>query len=185
MKANGFELQLLTQEHTAAFKADMQHAFRQGAEEGLGYTDAEILPESHIDHSLSTPGAIAYVAIMDGNLVGGAIVVIHPDTQHNHLDFLYVKDGIRNKGLGLAIWRKIEALHPDTKVWETCTPYFDKRNIHFYTNKCAFHIVEFYNEHHQDPHDRQEHPQAADCFTGMFRFEKVMPHPAIHRLESE
>lgn len=28
------------------------------------------------------------------------------------------------------------------------TPYFEVRNIHFYVNKCGFHIVEFFNEHH-------------------------------------
>lgn len=25
----------------------------------------------------------------------------------------------------------------------TCTPYFEKRNIHFYVNKCGFYIVEY------------------------------------------
>ncbi len=24
-----------------------------------------------------------------------------------------------------------ERLYPETKVWETCTPYFETRNIHF------------------------------------------------------
>ncbi|ADD42351.1 hypothetical protein Snas_2674 [Stackebrandtia nassauensis DSM 44728] len=36
-----------------------------------------------------------------------------------------------------------------------------QRNIHFYVNKCGFHIVEFFNEHHPDPHDL---PGAADRF---------------------
>ena len=27
-----------------------------------------------------------------------------------------------------------------------------KRNIHFYVNRCGFHIVEFFNEKHPDPH---------------------------------
>ena len=44
------------------------------------------------------------------------------------------------------MWDEIEKMHPYTKVWETCTPYFEKRNIHFYVNKCGFHIVEFWNE---------------------------------------
>ena len=33
------------------------------------------------------------------------------------------------------------------------TPYFEVRNIHFYVNKCGFHIVEFFNEHHPAPSD--------------------------------
>lgn len=67
---------------------------------------------------------------------------------------------------------EIEKLHPETKVWETCTPYFDKRNIHFYINCCGFHAVEFYNKHHPDPN----FPEDADdeMFDGMFRFQKRM-----------
>ena len=30
-------------------------------------------------------------------------------------------------------------------------PHFDRRNIHFYINRCGFHAVEFFNEHHPDP----------------------------------
>ena len=58
-----------------------------------------------------------------------------------------------SKGIGYAAWQEVERLYPDTKVWETCTPYFETRNIHFYVNKCGFHIVEFFNSHHPDPHD--------------------------------
>ena len=86
------------------------------------------------------------------------------------LDFLYVKSGIQSKGIGLKIWNAIEKLHPDTKVWETVTPYFEKRNIHFYINRCGFAAVEFFNPHHKDltiPDDMI----GGDYF---FRFEKVM-----------
>ncbi len=48
----------------------------------------------------------------------------------------YVKHGVQSKGI----------------VWETGTPYFERRNIHFYVNKCGFHIVEYYNEKHPDPY---------------------------------
>ena len=34
------------------------------------------------------------------------------------------------------------------REWELVTPHFEVRNIHFYVNKCGFHIVEFFNEHH-------------------------------------
>lgn len=64
------------------------------------------------------------------------------------------------------------------KIWETCTPYFEKRNIHFYVNRCDFHIVEFFNSHHPDPHDPESGEKNAyggeDGFDGMFRFEKRM-----------
>ena len=115
----------------AEYKKEMQRAFQLGAEAEYGETDMQILPEADIDRALSTDGAIAYAAVLDDDIVGGAIVVIDEQTQHNHLDFLFVKVGIQSKGIGQAIWSEIERLHPDTKVWETCTPYFEKRNITF------------------------------------------------------
>ena len=61
-------------------------------------------------------------------------------------------------------------MFPEVKVWETCTPYFEKRNIHFYVNRCGFHIVEYFNQFHKDPNDDEK----GDDFDGMFRFEKRM-----------
>ena len=171
-----FQLIPLDAEHIKQFKSDMQAAFQQGAEDGFGTMEESILPESHIDRSLSAQGAIAYEALIDGEMVGGAIVVIDSETQHNHLDFLYVKNGVQSKGAGHLIWTAIENLHPETKVWETCTPYFEKRNVHFYVNRCGFHIVEFFNKYHLDPNDPDETDEAPDneYFDGMFRFEKAM-----------
>ena len=60
-------------------------------------------------------------------------------------------------------------------LWETVTPYFEQRNIHFYVNRCGFAIVEFFNAHHPDPHDPEDGPAPDDQFpAGMFRFEKRM-----------
>ena len=91
-----------------------------------------------------------------------------------HLDFLFVKVGIQSKGIGQAIWSEIERLHPDTKVWETCTPYFEKRNIHFYINRCGFHAIEFFNSKHPDTHECGKPDMGGDDDGCMFRFEKVM-----------
>ena len=74
--------------------------------------------------------------------MGGAVVIINESTQHNHLDLLFVKNGVQSNGIGKKIWFELERIYPNTKVWETCTPYFDKRNIHFYVNVCGFHITE-------------------------------------------
>ena len=121
------------------YKADMQEAFQKGFEADFGETKELILPEEDIDRSLQTKGAIAYKAVVDEEMLGGAVVTIDEETQENHLDFLYVKYGTQSKGLGKMMWDEIEKLHPQTKVWETCTPYFEKRNIHFYVNKCGPH----------------------------------------------
>ncbi len=153
-----------------SFKKDMQEAFKIGAVDDFGELDEEVLPEEDIDRSLNAKGAIAYKAVVDGKMVGGTIVVIDEVTQHNHLDFLYVKHGTQSKGIGKAIWNELEKLHPNTKVWETHTPYFEKRNIHFYINHCGFHIVEFFNPNHKDPKIPDERV-GGDYF---FRFEKYM-----------
>lgn len=60
-------------------------------------------------------------------------------------------------------------IYSDTKVWKTCTPYFDKRNIHFYVNKLNFKIVEYYNEKHPDQNMPEDIYEEDD---GMFEFEK-------------
>lgn len=171
-----FQLLPLNPKHLIQFKKDMQEAFQQGAIDGFGKMDIEILPESHINRSLSTKGSIAYEAILDGVFTGGAVVIIDNETQHNSLDFLYVKNGIHSKGVGQSIWNSIEKLHPETKVWETHTPYFDRRNIHFYVNKCGFHIVEYFNKYHKDPNEKEEAEQCPDIdyFADFFRFEKVI-----------
>ena len=166
----GFELFPLCSEDLPVFKKDMQEAFQRGAASEFTDLNVQILPEEDIDSSLSTRGAAAYKAIIDEQIVGGAIVVIDESTKHNHLDFLYVKYGVQSRGIGQMIWYAIEKRYPDTKVWETITPYFEKRNIHFYINRCGFVAVEFFNPHHKDP-------KIPDDMIGgdyFFRFEKVM-----------
>lgn len=167
------KLELLSEERLPDFKKEMQRAFQLGAEAELGSDYMEVLPEVDIDHSLNSAGAIAE----NGEMVGGAIVVINARTQHNHLDFLFVKVGQQSKGVGKLIWAEIERRHPATKVWETCTPYFEKRNIHFYINRCGFHAVELMVEKHPEEHnaDGKAHPERGDDL--MFKFEKVMSPP--------
>ena len=165
-----FKLLPVSQEDLAVYKHDMQEAFQKGAAEEFSDLNVQILPEEDIDQSLNTKGAIALKAMVDGEMLGGAIVAIDEKTQCNHLDFLYVKYGTQSRGIGPAIWKEIEKRYPDTKVWETGTPYFEKRNLHFYVNCCGFHIVEFFNPKHKDPHTPD------DVFGGdyFFRFEKQM-----------
>lgn len=150
------------------FKADMQEAFKLGAAGEYPELKEEILPEADINGSLSRKGAQALKAVLDGKIVGGAIVVLE-ETQ-GHLDFLYVKHGVQSRGIGKQIWYGIEKLYPQIKVWKTCTPYFEKRNIHFYINVCKFKADEFFNDHHKDPHIPED-MLGGDYF---FSFEKIM-----------
>jgi len=151
-------------------KKDMQEVFKKGFEVVFGKTDETILPERDIDLSLSGENAAAYKAVVNGEIVGGAVVSINEETGHNYLELLYVKYGVQAKGIGYELWSRIEAMYPETKVWETCTPYFEKRNIHFYVNKCGFHIVEFQNERNSPPDEFDDF--IGDGGDGMFIFQK-------------
>jgi GNAT superfamily N-acetyltransferase len=162
----------LREEETVTFKEEMQEAFLHGFQAYYKNDNQwQVLPDKDFYQSLETEGAEAYEAIdEDGQRVGGAIIAIDAAEQKGELSFLYVKVDVQSKGIGQAIWKVIEELHPETEVWETCTPYFDRRNIHFYINRCGFHAVEFYNEHYPDPHM----PEQFDQEDGMFKFEKRM-----------
>ena len=181
---DSIKLVRLSEEHTIAFKEEMQEAFQHGFE---AYNkDAEetnqwqVLPDKDFYQSLNAEGAEAYEAINeDGQRVGGAIITANGNM--GELAFLYVKVGVQSKGIGQSIWKAIETMHPEIEVWETCTPYFDRRNIHFYINRCGFHAVEFlrpfgskrpeverFNEHYPDPNM----PEQFDQEDGLFKFEK-------------
>ena len=104
------------------------------------------------------------------------ILKINKETHHNELEILFVLPEEHTKGIGYGAWCAVEALHPETKVWETCTPYFEKRNIHFYVNKCGFKIDEFWCEYfeptHEMPDDDEHNPDEGP--DEMFHFVKVM-----------
>ena len=171
----------LTKDDRERFILDNQRAFRYGAMEEFGCRDdhgeedGEIIARRTIEESID--GGVAYRIREDGRIVGGLVLKIDEGTQHNHLDLLFVNPDAHSRGIGYAAWQAVEKLYPETKVWETCTPYFETRNIHFYVNKCGFHIVEFFHAHHPDPHDPEtgeENGHEGESFDGMFRFEKRM-----------
>ena len=193
------KLQPLRKEQTVVFKEEMQEAFQHGFDFQsslltLGRADTsialpslnrsiesyykddnqwQVLPDKDFYQSLEAESAEAYEAIdTDGLRVWGAIIAIDAAKHHGELSFLYVKVGVQSKGIGQAIWKAIETLHPEIEVWETCTPYFDRRNIHFYINSLGFHAVEFFNEHHPDPNM----PEQFDQEDGLFKFEKRIIH---------
>ena len=171
------ELKPLHPSDREQFVLDNQEAFNYGALEEFGRRDdhfeedGEIISRETIEASID--GGEAYRIIQDGQPVGG--VVIKVEGERGNLELLFVSPKVHSKGIGYAAWCAVEKLHPEVKVWETVTPYFEKRNIHFYVNRCGFHIVEFFNSHHPDPKDPDMAEQTDDQFTdGMFRFEKRM-----------
>lgn len=151
-KKNGsITLTSLREHEKEKFITDIQAAFKKAAMEEFGDSDDEVISKKEVEQSFHAEGAESYHIVRDGQIVGGAVIEIHPDTNRNALSLLYVNVNEHSKGIGLAAWQLIEQLHPETEVRETCTPYFEKRNIHFYVNKCGFHITEFVNPYHKDP----------------------------------
>ena len=161
------------------FILDNQEAFLYGATQEFGMRDdhfeedGEIISRKTIESSIDGEYAETYRIVADGKKAGG--VVIRIDGSKGDLELLFISPSLHSKGIGFAAWREVEKLHPEVKVWETVTPYFEKRNIHFYVNRCGFHIVEFFNGHRPDPHDSDELADGKpDDFDGMFRFEKII-----------
>ena len=161
------------QEHEKeTFIQNIQVAFKKAVVEQLGHFDEEIIPRDHVTRSFEAEGAESYNILLDGEVVGGTVLAIHPDTNRNELQLLFVNIDCHSKGIGYAAWQAIEALHPETEIWETFTPYFDQRNVHFYINKCGFHMVEFFCKAHPEPDmDYTEEDPGGD---GFCRFEKKM-----------
>lgn len=152
-----------------------QVAFQKGYEDVFGPYDKPVITRKDIEMSFVEPAAQSFFGIVDNEIVGGIVVVINEKTQRNHLDLLYVKAGCESRGLGRALWQSIESRFPQTRVWETYTPYFEKRNIHFYVNKLGFHVVEFFNEKHPNPEWPPEvGGMPLEVGRDFLRFEKVM-----------
>lgn len=127
--------------------------------------------DNDIESSLSNPDSEVFAVYDDGEKVGGVAVKVDKNNQCNWLDLLYIYPDKHGKGLGLRICQSLEELYPETKVWRLITLYFEKRNIHFYVNKCGFKIVEFFNKHHRDPNRISNGTDYQDEY---FVFEKVL-----------
>lgn len=164
-------LELLKSEDEEQFIFDNQAAFNYGAEQYFNEQeleeqheeDGQIISRETIVNSIHQKGSITY-RILDGDKkVGGIVLNLKED--HGDLEIFFVVPNSESKGVGQAAWKEVEKLHPEIRVWETVTPYFEKRNIHFYVNKLGFHIVEFYNEFNKDITIPGE-------LDGMFRFQK-------------
>ena len=172
------ELKPLEASDKEQFIKDNQEAFNYGALEEFGMRDnhfeedEQIISRETIENSIAE--GEAYRIVVDGKNAGG--IVLRTEGTKGDLDLLFVSPKVHSKGIGYAAWCEVEKLHPEVTLWETVTPYFEKRNIHFYVNRCGFHIVEFFNSHHPDPND----PNSSETLDekdgqfpdGMFRFEK-------------
>ena len=182
MKDTNVTLCPLREDDREQFILDNQWAFKYGAMMEFGERDdhidgdGEIISRKTIERCIDSPENETYRIVVDEKNVGGVILRIDNTTHRNELEILFVTPEEHTKGIGYKAWQAVEALHPETVVWETCTPYFEKRNIHFYVNKCGFQIDQFWCDHFiphtpmpdDDEHDPDEGPDE------MLHFIKVM-----------
>ena len=182
MKNTKVTLIPLSESDREQFIIDNQWSFKHGALIEFGERDdhvdfeGEIISRKTIEQCIDDPNNETYRIVVDGQNVGGVILKIDKETNHNHLEILFVLPEAHSRGIGYGAWLAVEALHPETEVWETCTPYFEKRNIHFYVNKCGFQIdqfrCEYFNPDHAMPDDDEHDPDEGP--DEMFRFIKIM-----------
>jgi len=164
-------LELLTNEFEEEFIKMNQYAFKYGAEQYFTNDEMEeqyeeegdIISRETIVNSIHHKGSIAYKIMLEEEIVGGIIVNIKKD--HGDLEIFFIDPSSHSKGIGQQAWKEIERIHSHVKIWETVTPCFEKRNIHFYVNKLGFHIVEYYNEHYCGP-------DMSEDMMEMYKFEK-------------
>jgi len=158
------------------FILDNQKAFLYGATAEFGTRDnhfeddCEIIARQTIEFSLNEPTSEAYRIVCAGMIVGGMVVQIEKALGKGVLDLFFVTADLHNCGIGYAAWCEMERTHPEIRLWETFTPYFEKRNIHFYVNRCGFHIVEYFNAHHTSA----ALPDSENAMDEMLLFRKVV-----------
>ena len=168
----------VTPDDKEQFILDNQRAFKYGAQEGM-HDDRveegeEVISRKTIERSMNGERAETYRIVCDGNVVGGLILQIDQQHAKGELEILFVNPEAHSKGIGQAAWKAVEAMHPEIRVWETITPYFEKRNIHFYVNRLGFHIVEFWNKHQHGPAVPEDIEEDWSEDDEMFVFRKVI-----------
>lgn len=168
----------VNKDELADFKQESHEAFLKGLKDSFPEHDnpieiAPVPPEEDLEKTLAEPDAAIYHLVMNGEKLGGVVLRIDEDTQHNEVVLLYTNANAHGKGIGTKAWQAIEAAYPLTKVWELYTPYFEKRNIHFYVNKCGFKIVGFLHRGNPGP-DFEVDETKPDTEYEFFHFKKVM-----------
>ena len=170
----------LTADDREQFILDNQQAFKYGAQEEFGMRDErmeegeEVISRKTIERCLDDNQAEAYRIMHNEDVVGGMILKIDRQNAKGELEIMFIKPDAHSKGLGQAAWKEVEIIHPEISVWETMTPYFEKRNIHFYVNLLGFHIVEFWNKYQRGPAVPEDIEDNWSDDDEMFLFRKII-----------
>lgn len=145
-RVNELDVSALTKIMKTAFDEDTKRHLHRPCGGPPGYDNGEFIRKWFLES-----GADAYKLYVDDILIGGVNIFMSPDRKDKTLGCIFIDPAYEDKGYGIKIWRKIEAMYPDTVMWHTETPAFSKRNHHFYINKCGFKVVKIDN-----PKDEEE-----------------------------
>ncbi|BBI75668.2 hypothetical protein HAALTHF_49170n [Vreelandella aquamarina] len=124
-----------------AFKQELKASFSVAVEEAFGAVEPGLIPsDDDIDQSLTAPRCRG--ASHPSGWRESGRCHCHPggiDPAQCSGPVLPLPNSL-GRG-GYRAWQAIEQAYPATRVWVTHTPYFEKRCIHFYVNKCDFKIA--------------------------------------------
>lgn len=173
MNTNNIYLKIIQESDKEEFKLKIQESF--GIALAENFHNPPVIPsDEELEKAFNSSDTDVYCIYSNNEKVGGAVVKINNETQINSLELFFIDKGKHSSGLGLIAWNEIEKLYPRTKVWKTVTPYFEKRNINFYLNKCGFCIVEFCNKYHKNEEYKQPKEDNTIGADEFFVFEKTM-----------
>ena len=156
------------------FIKDCQESFKYGATEEFGMRDnhfdkeGQTISREHLEKPINDKNYNSYRIILDNKKVGGVILKIEKEKKTGEMDILFVNKDAHSKGIGTSTWMTIEKMFPEIELWITHTPYFEKRNIHFYINVLGFHAVEFKHKRNSPKNDKNEFRGPEEYF----KFEK-------------
>ncbi len=106
MKNTKVTLVPLTANEREQFILENQESFKYGAVEEFGMRDdhfnedGEIISRDTIEHSIDAPDIETYRIMIDGRAVGGVVLKIDKETDHNELEILFVSPQEHSKGVG-------------------------------------------------------------------------------------
>ena len=111
------QLKPLQQNEKETFIRNIQIAFKKAVVEQFGPFDEEVIPRDHVIRSFEAEGAESSNILLDGEVVGGTVLAIHPDTKRKRAQYFIFQANRRARGAPALQYRwplrgKCHVLHP-------------------------------------------------------------------------
>lgn len=133
------------QEHIIELVRISKEAFDSDIHVGAAETDGPPAYDSISWHSDMMEEGHLFTALVEGNIVGGAIIFLDDAGTLMNIGRIFVNPQDFRKGYGKAIMAQLENDYPQVTIWELETPIWNIRTNHFY-KKIGFKEVKKDNE---------------------------------------